>query len=96
MSVIYTTRFKNDTKRVRKRGYDMRSLRAIIIKLHDRRKLGKKYKDHNLKGKMRGVRECRVEPNNDDWLIIYWWNKNLDLILERTGTHDDLFRPKKR
>ncbi len=91
MSVNPTTQYTYDTQRIKKRGYDTSKLREIIIKLHDRRKLPKKYKDHKLRGKMRGTRECRVDPdNNDDWSIIYWY-KGIDLILERTGSHSDLF-----
>jgi len=56
---------------MKRRGYDTKKLRQIIIKLHDRKKLGKKYKDHKLLGKLRGCRECRVDPDNDDWLLIY-------------------------
>jgi len=90
LSDIHTTQYKYDLERIKKRGYDTSQLRKIIIKLHDRRKLGREHKDHKLRGKLWGCRECRVEPDNDDWLLIYWYN-GLDLILERTGTHSDLF-----
>ena len=91
MSVIHTTRFKQDLKRIKKRGYDTKKLRNIIIQLYDQRKLNKEHKDHNLRGKLLGCRECRVDPDNDDWLLIYC-RKDLDLILERTGSHSDLFK----
>lgn len=42
-----------------------------------------------------GCWECRVEPDNNDWLLIYSY-KGADLILERTGTHSDLFKKKKQ
>jgi mRNA interferase YafQ len=91
LSDIHTTQFKQDLNRIKKRGYDTSKLRWVIIKLHDRKKLHKKHKDHKLRGKMRGSRECRIDPdNNDDWLLIYHY-ENLDLILERTGSHSDLF-----
>ena len=94
MSIVHTTRFKNDVSRIKRRGYDMQKLRQIIIKLHDKKKLNRKHKDHKLRGKLRGCRECRVDIDNDDWLLIYW-HKDLDLILERTGTHNDLFKKTK-
>lgn len=90
MSAVYTTTFENDIKRIKKQGYDTSKLRRLIIKLHDKRKLYKGHRDHKLRGKLQGCRECRVEPDNDDWLLIYRYEK-LDLILERTGSHSELF-----
>ena len=44
-------------------------------------------RDHTLKGNYVGRRECHLEP---DWLLIYKVEER-DLILERTGSHADLF-----
>ncbi|MHC4790093.1 MAG: type II toxin-antitoxin system YafQ family toxin [Planctomycetota bacterium] len=94
MSVIHTTRFNQDLKRIKKRGYNTQKLREIIINRYDRRKLHKKHKDHKLRGKLTGCRECRVDPETEpDWLLIYWYD-GLDLILERTGSHSELFKQK--
>lgn len=91
MSVIYTKSFEQDVKRIKRLGYNTNSLRKVIIKLYDREKLNRKHKDHKLRGRLRGCRECRVEPDSQyDWLLIYWY-KGGDLILERTGSHHDLF-----
>ena len=45
-------------------------------------------KDHPLKGMWTGSRDCHVTP---DWIIIYR-KTDTELILERTGTHLDLYR----
>lgn len=46
-----------------------------------------KNKDHDLKGNLANKRECHIAP---DWLLIYRI-KDDELILDRTGTHADLF-----
>jgi len=51
--------------------------------------LAESYKDHPLKGKYTGCRECHITP---DWLLIYEIaDDELILYLTRTGTHSDLF-----
>jgi len=46
-----------------------------------------KCEDHPLSGKWNGRRDCHIES---DWILIYFVRKD-DLILERTGSHSDLF-----
>jgi len=91
LSITHTTQFEIDLKRIKRRGYNTANLKRIIIKLYDRKKLGAGHKDHKLRGRLRGCRECRVEPDNNDWLLIYWY-QGTDLVLDRTGTHDELFK----
>lgn len=51
--------------------------------------LEEKHRDHELRGKYKGFRECHIQP---DWLLIYLVeNDVLTLILVDTGTHADLF-----
>ena len=50
--------------------------------------LEEKYRDHELRGKLKGFRECHIQP---DWLLIYLIeNDILTLTLVDTGTHSDL------
>jgi mRNA interferase YafQ len=45
--------------------------------------------DHPLSGDYIGVRECHIKP---DVLLIYWIDeKNKTLVLERIGSHSELF-----
>ena len=51
--------------------------------------LSTKYRDHPLTGNWKGYREIHIEG---DWLVIYRGEKQeLQLVLTRTGSHDDLF-----
>ena len=79
--------FKKDYKRMAKRGKKMEKLHTVIKTLAEAGTLGPKYHDHRLVGKFRSRKECHIEP---DWLLIYRIEKD-ELILERTGSHSDLF-----
>ena len=82
-----TSRFKQDIKAAKKRGYDLSLLTEVIDLLAAGEQLPPKYKDHNLIGNYKGFRECHIQP---DWLLIYEVSENV-LYLARTGTHSDLF-----
>jgi mRNA interferase YafQ len=84
----YTSAFKKDYKRVQKRGYDTNKLRQVIGLLLDQDPLPEIYHDHPLRGKFDGARDCHIEP---DWILIYAVEGN-DLLLQRTGSHADLFK----
>jgi mRNA interferase YafQ len=71
-----------------RRGKDEDKLWELVDKLLEGKQLQRKHKDHGLSGKWKNRRGCHIEP---DWLLIYHPKKN-DLILERTGSHSDLFK----
>ena len=84
-----STRFRKDLKAVKKRGYDLRLLAAVIDCLAAGEPLPTKNRDHALSGDFSGCRECHITP---DWLLIYeQYDRDLILYLTRTGTHSDLF-----
>ena len=84
-----TTKFRKDLNQIKKRGYDLGILTAVIKTLAEGKILDAKYKDHPLKGEYKDCRECHIAP---DWLLIYKKNDDvLFLYLIRTGTHSDLF-----
>lgn len=87
MNLVYTGRFKKDFKRIIKRNKDENKLWDIINKLLKGEPLPAKCEDHPLSGKWSGRRDCHIES---DWILIYFVRKD-DLILERTGSHSDLF-----
>ena len=87
--LVLTSRFKKSLKIARKRGLNIQLLDTIVEELLQGRELDSKYRDHELKGKYKGFRECHIQP---DWLLIYLLeNDLLTLTLIDTGTHSDLF-----
>ncbi len=82
----YSTQFRRDLKRMRKRGKDIAKLKTMVELLLAGEPLPQRYKDHVLKNDWAGYRDAHIEP---DWLLIYFANDNV-LRLERTGTHSDL------
>lgn len=87
LDVRYSTRFKKDFKACVKRGYKMALLQQAIDTLRIPAPLPAKNKDHNLIGNYSGYRECHIEP---DWLLIYK-QTDTELLLDRTGSHANLF-----
>lgn len=72
------------------RGKDLRRLKEVVEFLSYGYRLPENYRDHKLKGKFSNSRDCHLEP---DWILIYTVDKDKNLlILERTGSHSDLFR----
>ncbi len=88
MTIKYTSQFKKDYKRIKKQNRDLTKLHVLIEKLVNNETLDAKYNDHNLSGSLKGYRDCHLEP---DWLIIYKISQEI-LILERTGSHSELFK----
>ena len=87
--LVLTGKFKKGLKLARKRGLNLKLLDGIVEKLLNGIPLEEKHRDHELKGKYRGFRECHIQP---DWLLIYLLeNDVLTLTLVDTGTHSDLF-----
>ena len=88
-NVKYTSRFKKDYKRLKKRGYDMGKLFDVIDLLRKGDELPPEYKDHPLQGNYVGHRDCHIEPG---LVLIYFKNEStLVLSMTRTGTHSDVF-----
>lgn len=87
--VIWTTRFKKSYKLAKKRGLPIQELKDIVDKLRTDEILAKKYRDHELTGKLKGTRKLHIRP---DWLLCYRKTRaTLTLALIDTGTHADLF-----
>ena len=90
-SVFRTTQFKKDFKVLLKKHHSPDKLKQAIDALMAQNKqlLSTKYRDHPLTGNWKGYREIHIEG---DWLVIYRVEKQeLQLVLTRTGSHDDLF-----
>lgn len=87
--IKFTRQFKRDLNIAQKQGKDLSKLYDVVEQLAEGKALGKKYRDHALKGEFEGTRECHVEP---DWLLIYEVQDHvLVLMLYRLGNHSELF-----
>jgi mRNA interferase YafQ len=87
--LVITQSFQNDVKRMRQNNYDENSLWKSVKLLQKGKPIPYKYDDHPLRTKYKGYRCFHIE---NDWILIYK-NEKKTLILERTGTHSDLFDP---
>ena len=89
LKIVYTTQFKKDYKLAQKRGVDVEELFKVIELLQKQKPLPPEKKDHLLHGNYKGYIECHVRP---DLLLIYKVNnKELELLLFRSGTYSDLY-----
>lgn len=89
-NLVLTGKFKKGLKLAKKRGLDIKLLEDIVDKLQNGIPLEDKHRDHELKGKFKGFRECHIQP---DWLLMYLIEDDvLVLTLVDTGTHSDMFK----
>jgi len=79
--------FEKDAKKMKKRGKDLSKLKIILNILSEEKQIPERYRNRKLVGNYRSYWELHIEP---DWLLIYKKTKTT-LILERTGSHSDLF-----
>ncbi|GHU69638.1 hypothetical protein FACS1894184_13970 [Clostridia bacterium] len=87
LRIEYAARMKRDIKRMSKRGKDIEKLESVLSALANGEKLPASFKDHQLKGDLKDLRECHIEP---DWLLVYKIiRQQLLLIAVGTGTHDE-------
>ncbi len=86
--LTFTTRFKKDLKRQKRRGKKFDFLEHILDEISRSGDAPENCRPHNLSGNWDGHRECHIEP---DWLLIYLVQED-EVIFYRTGTHSDLFK----
>lgn len=85
-----TSTFRADVKLAVRRGEDMEVLDDIVTALAAGERLPVRCKDHALRGKWRGHRECHIAP---DRLLVYRKiDRVLVLVLVSTGSHSDIFK----
>lgn len=95
LKAAFTPSFSRDLKRIRKRRLDESELMWVIDLIIENtpeslEELRRRHRMHSLKGVWKGSSECHV-ANAGDWLIV--WRENDGVaFLQRTGTHDEIFR----
>lgn len=88
LTVKFTTAYKKSYKLMKKRGKNLSLLEEVIDTLRQGKALEERFRDHELKGNLKGFRECHIQP---DWLLIYLIeNDILTLTLVDTGSHSEL------
>lgn len=86
---VLSKEYEKGYVRAIKRGFNISQLNVIVNILIAGKKLPNICRDHKLRGKYDGYRECHIAF---DWLLIYQIDKTKNILyLIRTGTHDDLF-----
>ena len=80
--------FRLDAQWMKKRGKSLNTLKKVIEILASGQTLPGNFKDHALAREWAEYRECHLEA---DFLLIYKIKDEV-LILERVGTHSDLFQ----
>lgn len=91
----FTPTFKRDLKRLDKRHVDDKPLAEVIDLIIENspaslEELRRRHRMHALSGAWLGSSECHI-CNAGDWLLIWRVSQGIAL-LQRTGTHDEIFR----
>ena len=87
LSLLTTTAFEKDLKRVGKQGRNLDKLEAVVDLLQSQQPLPTRCKPHPLRGNWTGHWDCHIGPN---WLLLYLVSET-ELMLVRTGSHAELF-----
>lgn len=95
LKAYFTPAFRRDLKKLDKRHVDDQPLREVLELILENspeslETLRRRHRMHVLKGPWQGSSECHV-ANAGDWLLI-WMTGNGLAVMQRTGTHDELFR----
>lgn len=83
---IHETSYDKDVKTLLKKHYNFDILLEVLEMLRNYQQLPGKYKNHYLKGNLKGLQECHIDSN---LLLVYKIENNI-LILIRLGTHKDV------
>lgn len=95
LTAKFDARFARDLKRLDRKHVDDAPLEKVISLILENtpdsiEELKRRHNMHTLSGSWAGSNECHV-CNAGDWLLV--WRVVGDLaIMQRTGTHDDIFR----
>lgn len=93
-TLIQTTQYKKDLKRIRNNPKKAAALLDIIKKLENEEPIPSENNPHSLSGNYAGCMECHILG---DLLLIWIDPDNEEIYLVRLGSHSELFgKGKKR
>ncbi len=82
-------RFKKSLKKYKNQKKVLEELDFVLEQRINNKPLPQKYKDHELKGNFRNIRECHLKP---DALLLYFVVDNEVLKLYNIGSHSGILR----
>lgn len=96
----YKSRYKKEMRLMIKRGKNYKNLLYVLELITENinkgvehsKLLPKQYRLHKLIGNYNGLWECHIES---DWVLVFDIHENA-IILERTGSHSDIFNKIRR
>jgi mRNA interferase YafQ len=88
LTLQYTSAFKRCLKKYKHNQEVLDELKIIVDLLVGEKPIPKKYLDHELKGKFKGIRELHLKPDD---LLLYVLIQGEKVVLMGLGSHSELF-----
>ena len=88
LTIEQSKAFKKSYRKYRYNKAVLKELFYVLDLLQHRKALPEKYRDHELKGNFKSVRECHIKP---DELLLYFIIEERVLKLVDIGSHAKLF-----
>ena len=85
LNVVRGNKFNKSIKKYKNKKKELQEFYKVLDFLINEKEIPKKYKDHELKGNMKGIRELHL--GFDDLLLYFIRNEENELILVDIGTH---------
>ncbi len=89
LTLEISKRFKKSLKKYQNNKKVLQELELVVDYLINKKRLPEKYRDHELTGNMKSIRECHVKP--DTLLLYYIIDDKGVLRLYEIGSHSDVF-----
>ena len=95
LELKFAPAFRRDYKKRVRTKRDRDAIREVFSLIREnteesRFELTQRHRAHMLSGSWKGSHECHI-CNAGDWLLV-WRVQDGIAVLQRTGTHDDIFR----
>lgn len=90
--LVLSGRFKKSLKLAKKRGLDISLLDSVVKDLLYQIPLNAKHKDHALRGKWSGFRECHIQPHGKRKLYEFFVNWGISVFTIKTIHKDVMIR----
>lgn len=83
-----TRTFKKCLKKYRHKKIILEELKLVVELLVNEQPIPKKYRDHELLGRFKGIRELHIKPDD---LLLYIKIEEEKIILMAMGSHSEIF-----